>query len=173
MTLVAETEETLSSLPIMGNKFWASMVPALRLNVPTRLLKTTGRQNLAFVELNFTQELLCESFALEYLRDWDGAVLYGRSFLHAITECAEDNLLNVMKRLANKTGRICFEFRTERDVHLFKVTGPHYRRFIDPLSIIERFAKLGLRTSYFCEGNGFAKYKNDDAYVARLIVEST
>jgi hypothetical protein len=53
---------------------------------------------------------------------------------------------------------------------LEKEYGNHYRRFVDPKQLKSKLDKMGININYFIEGQGYAKYKNDDAYVARLIV---
>ena len=113
------------------------------------------------------------NFISEHSSTWSGSIFYARFFLHAITESAENNLLYVCQEIAGETGKICMEFRTGKDEYQLKETASHYRRFIDPLALIGKLSRMGLNTSFFCEGYGYAKYKNDDAYVARLIVGKT
>jgi hypothetical protein len=72
--------------------------------------------------------------------------------------------------LVGDAGVICLEFRTNRDEHQEKVTASHYRRFVRPVEFIRTLQKLDLQVDYFCEGFGMAKYKADDAHVARFVV---
>ena len=64
---------------------------------------------------------------------------------------------------------LALEFRTSRDEFLSKVTESHYRRFINPLAVVAKGNHLGFSCEYFVEGFGYAKYKSDDAHVARII----
>ncbi|MGF6179706.1 SAM-dependent methyltransferase [Massilia sp. UYP32] len=97
-------------------------------------------------------------------------ILYSRFFLHAITAEQEQEFFNIVTALCSCPGDIvALEFRTIRDRDLPKVTSAHYRRYIDPISVITAGCKIGLTVEYFVEGFGYAKYKNDDAYVARVI----
>lgn len=95
--------------------------------------------------------------------------VYARFFLHAISEEEELAFLRLVVKLL--PGGLCaVEFRTHRDYYLKKETSPHYRRYIDPLAFHARAAQAGLEPVYFVEGFGFAKYKSDDAHVARCVL---
>ena len=99
-------------------------------------------------------------------------VLYARFFLHAITEDAQEVLLrHAAKILTKRGGALCVEYRTDRDQDLRKQTAGHFRRFIKPYELIQSMANFGYKVRYNVEGYGFAKYKQDDAHVARMIVE--
>jgi SAM-dependent methyltransferase len=97
--------------------------------------------------------------------------IYTRFFLHAITEELEDKLLDLVGHLAvNRRMRFAAEFRTHRDTALPKTTSSHYRRFIDPTDLLSKVGRRGFTVDYFVEGFGYAKYKDDDAHVARLVI---
>jgi len=125
--------------------------------------------NLAFNHLDLLQKNECTDFLKKHRAEWAGAIFYARFFLHAITEEIEDNFLHICSEIMGSTGRICVEFRTDKDEYQIKETASHYRRFIDPLTLINKMTTFGLRTDYYSEGYGYAKYKNDNAHVARLI----
>ena len=95
--------------------------------------------------------------------------LYARFLLHAITQDQEDALLATAAGLCRPGESLAVEFRTRRDEAQAKVTGAHYRRFIDPLHLIANAGRHGFATRYFVEGFGYAKYKADDAHVARCL----
>ena len=97
------------------------------------------------------------------------SAIYARFFLHAISEEEEIAFLRLARELSPK-GLCAVEFRTHRDLYLRKETSPHYRRYIDPLEFHARVARAGLEPVYFVEGFGFAKYKTDDAHVARFVL---
>jgi hypothetical protein len=100
-------------------------------------------------------------------------VVYARFFMHAITESEERSFLGLAAQLTQAEDMLAVEFRTSRDVAQSKVTGAHYRRFIDPLQFLNRVTEYGFTATYFVEGFGFAKYMEDDAHVARFIFGRT
>lgn len=102
---------------------------------------------------------------------WSGAVIYARFFLHAIDEISEQNFLKLASELIGNNGHLCLEFRTLRDEFQQKETGNHYRRYIEPLKFLSHARRHGLDCTYLVEGFGFAKYKSDDAHVARMILK--
>jgi SAM-dependent methyltransferase len=97
-------------------------------------------------------------------------VVYARFFVHAITDAEEGALIAAAAKLCKGGGLFAVEFRTRRDAAQSKVTGAHYRRFVDPLKFMVAAEKAGFEAQYFVEGYGFAKYKNDDAHVARILL---
>lgn len=98
-------------------------------------------------------------------------LVYARFFLHAITDEEEEKFFHLARALTSAGGKLAVEFRTMRDVAQEKVTASHYRRFIDPIFFNARALQAGFSARYFVEGFGFAKYKHDDAHVARFIFE--
>jgi SAM-dependent methyltransferase len=99
-------------------------------------------------------------------------MLYARFLVHALTMEQEEVLLtNVRSLLRRSTGVFAAEFRTLRDTALKKQTTPHFRRFVDPVQFLLRCQSYGLAPTYFTEGFGFAKFKDDDAHVARVILQ--
>lgn len=97
-------------------------------------------------------------------------LLYARFFLHAISDADECQFFELAKSICGARGTIAVEFRTDKDEALSKVTDTHYRRFINPVSFVERAHAKGYSTRYFVEGFGYAKFKNDDAHVARVLL---
>lgn len=97
-------------------------------------------------------------------------IIYSRFFLHAIDEQNEEHFLSLSERLVRGNGIIAVEFRTIRDRQLSKVTPEHYRRFINPLDFATRAQRHGFIINYFVEGFGFAKFRQDDAYVGRMLL---
>lgn len=96
-------------------------------------------------------------------------MLYARFFLHAIDEESQSRFLELAKRLSAGHCTVAVEFRTLRDASQAKVTPDHFRRFINPVDFLQKAQEAGLTLRYFVEGFGFAKYKTDDAHVARCI----
>lgn len=96
-------------------------------------------------------------------------VFYSRFFLHAINDNQQNILLNSLKKIKDNESLCFFEFRTNRDEFQEKTTSTHYRRYISPTKFTSDIMKIGFDVLYFTEGFGYAKYKNDDAHVARFI----
>lgn len=98
-------------------------------------------------------------------------VVYARFFVHAITDAEEEDFLSLAATLTKPGDRLAVEYRTVRDQSGAKVTGAHFRRFVSPARFQARALARGFEVSYAAEGFGFAKYRQDDAYVARELFE--
>lgn len=96
-------------------------------------------------------------------------VVYARFFLHAIDEETEGAFLRTVAGLKD-FAMMAIEFRTDRDAQQEKVTPSHYRRFVPPVAFLVRAQAAGFAPRYFTEGFGFAKFKQDDAHVARVLL---
>jgi SAM-dependent methyltransferase len=96
--------------------------------------------------------------------------VYARFFIHAINDEEEQAFLALASSLCREGDLLAVEFRTLRDAQLAKETGAHYRRYVNPLTFIHRAISHGFSSNYFVEGFGYAKYKNDDAHVARCVL---
>jgi SAM-dependent methyltransferase len=97
-------------------------------------------------------------------------LLYSRFFFHAIDELAEAQVIGrAAAILKHRGGALAVEYRTTEDAAATKVTSDHYRRFIDPDAFAARVAAAGLAVQWRAEGRGMAKYRADDAHIARLI----
>ena len=97
-------------------------------------------------------------------------IIYSRFFLHAIDEIEEQAFFDFAYTSCKKGDAIAVEFRTALDAGRNKVTGQHYRRYIDAKSLVAAAsAQPGINLSYLTEGTGYAKYKTDDAHVCRAI----
>lgn len=96
-------------------------------------------------------------------------LIYSRFFLHAINEEAQHQLLTMARGLMGAGSVLALEFRTGRDAALKKETPGHFRRYIDTAAFLQSLTQYGLEVKYFVEGFGYAKYKSDDAHVARVI----
>lgn len=96
-------------------------------------------------------------------------LVYARFFVHAITDAEEESLLDLAAKITDPGDLLAVEYRTLRDASGAKVTEQHYRRFVTPARFDARALMKGFDAVYNVEGFGFAKYKQDDAYVARAI----
>lgn len=96
-------------------------------------------------------------------------LIYARFFIHAIDDAAQAVFLDTCRDVCLRSDKLAFEFRTVRDKSLEKVTDSHYRRFVQPSAFLAELERRDFSIDYFVEGFGFAKYKSDDAYVARFL----
>ncbi len=95
--------------------------------------------------------------------------VYARFFVHAITDDEEQSLLDLAASITEPGDLLAVEYRTIRDSSGVKVTKKHYRRFVLPATFEARALARGFDVTYSVEGFGFAKYRQDDAYVARTL----
>ena len=97
--------------------------------------------------------------------------VYARFFLHTLNNKQIRNFLLIAKKIIKRNGSIFIEYRTEKDKKNQKIFKNHYRNFINPKNLENTLHKLNLKSVFFKEGKGMAKYKNEDAYVARHIIK--
>lgn len=138
-----------------------------------RYADSLGLNTLEFLELSFGEASHYESLIEKIITGGNNLFIYSRFFLHAITESQEASFLSFANSACGKTGRVALEFRTHRDKDQKKVTPQHYRRYIEPLAFMARAREAGFTVEYFVEGFGFAKYRGDDAHVARMVLKKT
>jgi ubiquinone/menaquinone biosynthesis C-methylase UbiE len=97
-------------------------------------------------------------------------VIYSRFFQHAITADDEVLQLKLLHSLLQPGGFGYFEFRTEKDSQTVKAHGEHFRRYDSAKNFIHRAESCGLKSVYSVESCGFAKYREEDPIVARIIL---
>ena len=108
---------------------------------------------------------------IENRRRSGNIVIYNRFFFHAINEYEQNDLLQILSFILRKGDIIMSEFRTDKDQDRTKVTPKHYRRYIKLKEFIVSVVSAGFEILYSVEGLGMAKFRDDDAYVARLIIQ--
>ena len=128
-----------------------------------------SNKNITFLLNDLSNENVLVDLLNNELGQIENCIFYARFFIHAVDEDTENKLLNLYK-ICKSNNLLALEFRTSKDENLKKQFGNHYRRFIDLNNLIDKVQNLKLRVKYLVEGQGYAKYKVDDAYVARLIV---
>lgn len=97
-------------------------------------------------------------------------LIYSRFFFHAIDDQAEQSVLaRIAAALKRHGGTMTVEFRTLEDQLGVRETGAHFRRYVDPAQFASRLEQSGLKLTWSATGRGMAKYRNDDAFVARMI----
>lgn len=97
--------------------------------------------------------------------------IYARFFLHAISEKEQEIFLETLSDNLRPGSLVAFEYRTVDDQFLQKEAPPHFRRYQSSESLKAKLQDAGFEEIYAIEGQGFAKYKMDDAIVARCIFE--
>jgi len=97
---------------------------------------------------------------------------YSRFFLHAISELEQHCFFELINNFRDTHFNLFLEFRTDKDAELSKATEDHFRRFINPNDIRHIIENYNWNLVHYEEGTGLAKYKNDDAYVARMIIKN-
>lgn len=130
--------------------------------------RNDGKTNASFLCRDLTDPKLVDE--IKEMRGERPIVLYARFFLHAIDEEAEAQVLKLAQSICGSTGLVAAEFRTDKDEVQSKVTDAHYRRFINPIDFLGRASQFGFSSTYFTEGFGYAKFRNDDAHVARIFL---
>ncbi len=97
-------------------------------------------------------------------------VIYSRFFLHAITPETQTAFLAFCAAVCRaNTPALFLEFRGAKDADIPKNFGDHYRRFIGKDDIFNALAEAGFSINYHTCGTGYAKHKDEDAYVHRII----
>lgn len=99
------------------------------------------------------------------------ACIYARFFLHAINEREQAAFFETLSESLRSGNLLAFEYRTTEDQFLEKDAPPHYRRYQSAEALNRQLQGLGFKLIYAIEGQGYAKYKADDAIVARCIFE--
>lgn len=99
----------------------------------------------------------------------DNRCIYARFFLHAITDEEEGYLLEKLAAGCRPSDMLALEYRVEADEETTKEAAPHFRRYLRPETLDDRLAAIGFRKTYGVQGVGYAKYKSEDAIVARGI----
>lgn len=95
--------------------------------------------------------------------------LYARFLIHSLSDEALKTFITKCEYCMNAGDLAFFEYRTTEDKSRFKEAPDHYRNFVDPNFIEKHASKNGLILKYSVQGLGFAKYRDDDAFVARQI----
>ena len=99
--------------------------------------------------------------------------IYARFFMHSLEDTLLKEFAFLCSQLLNSGEELFVEYRTKKDESRSKVFDNHYRNYINPEDLKSMFEDRGLVNTYHVEGIGFAKYKDDDAYVARTIFKKT
>ncbi len=95
--------------------------------------------------------------------------IYARFFLHTLNNNEINHFTKLCSYLLNKNEKVFCEYRTVKDKSKKKVFRNHFRNYLNPKNISKIFKSQKLIRFYEVEGQGFARYKTEDAHVARQI----
>ena len=121
--------------------------------------------NLDFEVCDVTKSLPDLGFNLDVPKS-----IYARFFIHALKSDGIAKFFNNCAKLMSSGDQLFLEYRTTEDTDRIKTTAFHYRNFLDVNEVEKLLTACQLKTSYFTKGIGYAKWKDDDAFVARHIV---
>ena len=98
---------------------------------------------------------------------------YSRFFIHTLPpEAVGEFFMNVVN-VIRPEDRFYVEYRTDQDQQRPKVTKPH-KRYFHRQSLIRNVAhEAGLIEDYHTSGTGYAKWQQDDAFIARHVFRGT
>jgi len=134
--------------------------------------RANGRPGISFLNRDVSDAALVSEIS-GLRKSGVSLMLYARFFLHAIDETSQEAFLMMASDVCKPKDRMALEFRTDHDKDGVRETATHYRRYIKMEELITAASQHGFRDVYSVEGRGFAKYKSDDAVVARVILEKT
>jgi tellurite methyltransferase len=99
----------------------------------------------------------------------DNLTFYSRFVMHTLDDKQEVDLLDILSINLRENEKIYFEFRSSEDANLEKLFGNHFRRYVDIEMFHTRLTNRGFEILYSLTGQGMAKYKEEDPFVARVI----
>jgi SAM-dependent methyltransferase len=100
-------------------------------------------------------------------------VLYGRFLVHALEDRGRHNLWRLADLCLRHGGKFYLEFRTGLDKGAEHEFGEHFRKYLDPDTVIAEIEARGGHVEHREDGHGLAVYKNEDPHVCRLVARWT
>ena len=98
-------------------------------------------------------------------------IFYSRFVIHTLDDDQETALLDILASNLDKDEKIYFEFRSSEDAELDNLFGNHFRRYVNVETFYEKLVTRGFEIQYSLIGQGMAKYKEEDPFVARIIAQ--
>jgi len=95
--------------------------------------------------------------------------LYGRFLIHALEDEGRHNLWRVASMSLRRGGRFYLEFRTGLDAGKEHEFGEHFRKYLEPETVIAEIEARGGQVEHCEAGHGLAVHKNEDPHVCRLV----
>tara|TARA_B100000212_G_scaffold320579_1_gene278514 strand:- start:1390 stop:2016 length:627 start_codon:yes stop_codon:yes gene_type:complete len=99
--------------------------------------------------------------------------IYARFFLHSLNDELLKEFAKLTSFLMKPNEKLFVEYRTDRDSERKKIYDNHYRNFLNPNLVEQLFNHYNLNIIYSVEGLGYAKYKEDDAHVSRMVFKKS
>ncbi len=96
-------------------------------------------------------------------------LLYGRFLIHALRDDGRQGLWRLASQALRVGGTLYLEFRTGKDAGAPHEFGEHFRKFLDPESVVDEIEQWGGTIEYRNEGHGLAPYRHEDPHVCRLV----
>lgn len=146
------------------------------INYANSIVEKDGNRGIAFQQVDISKkELLFKIFKENKKNAIDNkmnVMYYSRFFLHSIDESSQIILLETLSEFLEIGDLFVAEFRTKEDENKNKVYSNHFRRFIDESELLMQLKEIsGLdEVLLFQKGTGFSIYKDEDPFLARIIV---
>ncbi|MDD2365365.1 MAG: class I SAM-dependent methyltransferase [Desulfuromonadaceae bacterium] len=131
----------------------------------------------SFKQVNIYEPSSYDCFIEHHKKCFD--TIYARFFIHAIDVSGEISFWKIAKSCLSKHGKIYIEARTVNDPFLTSgkkisdtesISG-HYRRFIEPETLVKNAEEAGFSLVYKVVGQGMAKFREEDPEVVRCTFE--
>lgn len=132
-------------------------------------LETHSAENSGFSAIQSSIDSAVESVS-DYV-DFDKPLaLYSRFFQHAIPERDQLIMLQSLSNVLHQDSILFFEFRLADDKEKPKEFGTtHFRRYQSSEKFISLLGETNFDCVFTCEGEGFARYKDEEPYVGRFV----
>jgi len=97
---------------------------------------------------------------------------YSRFVMHSINDEQETAFLKIISNEMQSGETVFLEYRSKEDAELQKTFNGHYRRFVDTNELIRKATQdCEFKVVYEHTGQGMARYKSEDPFVSRVILE--
>jgi SAM-dependent methyltransferase len=95
--------------------------------------------------------------------------LYGRFLLHALDKHGRENVLRLASLALRRGGYLFLEFRTHRDRWRRHTFPSNRREYLRPDEIVAQIESFGGHVVHREEGDGLARFRDEDPHVCRLV----
>ena len=97
---------------------------------------------------------------------------YSRFVMHSVDDAQETAFMKCISSEMQSGEKVYLEYRSKEDAKLEKTFGGHYRRFVDTDELTKKATEDGkFKLLYQITGQGMARYKSEDPFVSRVILE--
>ena len=130
------------------------------------ILDTSSEGSLEFLTYEVGVDVITDLPNIEATK-----FIYARFFLHSLTDHLVDRFFQDASAILKSGEKIFLEYRNHKDQSRKKVYDDHFRNYLFTDNITDKLSTYGLDCTYHVEGLGYAKFKQDDAYVSRLVIQ--